>query len=642
MKNVFAAALVLWLLAAGTATAGVDRWPAGAVKSLATIPVQDGGRIKPLDTYARVALLKLNGKRTYTTEDGERLEALPWLLDVLFYPQLTRDYAHFNVDNSDVLITIGVTPKDKRDRYSYAELLPGRAKLFQLAQQYGQKDQKKLDPFERMVLNLAVNLRDYELLAQYFDFARLPIALPRDGALEELFGQGSSVSLSGALSRRAELRALSATGNAAAANFLNALSTHVLSARALALIPPSNPTERAWYTASSLFTAAMANAEGLENELAHLAALESLQASLPDAYRFAAAAEEFHTVAAASATARNEYAKVPLETQYYSLNLLFWAQWLFVLSFIVVALSWLGVKTRWLGRLAMISVAIPWALLVIAIAYRCVLRGRPPVTTLYETTLFITAVAVLLAMIMEYLNRQRIAVALASSIGALGLFLAYKYEMSDRQDTMPNLVAVLDTNFWLSTHVTTVTMGYAAGLLSAFLGAIYILARLIDFRSSDKAFYKTIVRMTYGAICFGLFFSVVGTVLGGIWANYSWGRFWGWDPKENGALMIVLCNLGILHARMGGYIRELGIAMASAFNGMVVAFSWWGVNLLGVGLHSYGFTSGIWGALQIYWLIQTVILFAGVFVFARERVSLSSIATVQSKQSSTPAELVTK
>ena len=95
--------------------------------------------------------------------------------------------------------------------------------------------------------------------------------------------------------------------------------------------------------------------------------------------------------------------------------------------------------------------------------------------------------------------------------------------------------------------------------------------------------------MAYGILCFGMVTALVGTVLGGIWANYSWGRFWGWDPKENGALMIVLWSLAILHARMGGYIKQIGFHLCSIFGGAIVTFSWFHTNLLGVGLHTYGF-----------------------------------------------------
>jgi len=233
------------------------------------------------------------------------------------------------------------------------------------------------------------------------------------------------------------------------------------------------------------------------------------------------------------------------------------------------------------------------------------------VSTLYETILFITAVAAIVSLVTEYVNRQGIALSLAAALGSGGMFLAGRYELTESVDTMPSLVAVLDTNFWLATHVTTVTIGYGAGLLAGAVGHVYLFGKIFGLKKDDPGFYKSLTTMTYGMLCFGLLFSTVGTVLGGIWANESWGRFWGWDPKENGALTIVLWELIILHSRMGGYIRDFGIAMASVFGAAVVAASWWGVNLLGVGLHSYGFTSGILWALLAYFAVEGVVLAAG-------------------------------
>jgi len=247
------------------------------------------------------------------------------------------------------------------------------------------------------------------------------------------------------------------------------------------------------------------------------------------------------------------------------------------------------------------------------------IRGRPPVSTLYETILFITSIAVISSLLIERMNRQRIALALAAVLGTGGMFLAFRYEAMEAVDTMPSLVAVLDTNFWLSTHVTTVTMGYSAGLLASAFAHIWVLGKLFGLKRGESRFYSSLSRMTYGVICFGLLFSTVGTILGGIWANESWGRFWGWDPKENGALMIVLWDLFILHARMGGYIRDTGLAMAAIFGGMIVAFSWWGVNLLGIGLHSYGFTSGIMRSLLVFYILEVLMLGGCVVLWLRSR-----------------------
>jgi hypothetical protein len=126
--------------------------------------------------------------------------------------------------------------------------------------------------------------------------------------------------------------------------------------------------------------------------------------------------------------------------------------------------------------------------------------------------------------------------------------------------------------------------------------------------------------MIYGTICFGLLFSVVGTILGGIWANYSWGRFWGWDPKENGALLICLAEIAILHGRMAGWLRYHGMALASLGLGIVVAFSWWHVNQLGVGLHAYGFTEGILTALTWFYVSQLGVFVVGLVAGTRQPV----------------------
>ena len=195
---------------------------------------------------------------------------------------------------------------------------------------------------------------------------------------------------------------------------------------------------------------------------------------------------------------------------------------------------------------------------------------------------------------------RRIALAAAPLLGALLIMFARMFEVSNHQDTMDPLVAVLDSNFWLATHVTSINIGYAGGLAAAVLANIWILMRVLRISHPSDASSKALVRMTYGVTCFGLVFAVVGTILGGVWANDSWGRFWGWDPKENGALMICLSQIALLHARMSGWVRDFGFVIWAAVTGAVVVFSWFHVNLLGVGLHSYGFSdsmrTGVWAS----------------------------------------------
>jgi ABC-type transport system involved in cytochrome c biogenesis permease subunit len=152
-------------------------------------------------------------------------------------------------------------------------------------------------------------------------------------------------------------------------------------------------------------------------------------------------------------------------------------------------------------------------------------------------------------------------------------------------------VAVLDSNFWLATHVVCISIGYAGCCVAGLLGHIYLLQALR--RTPEDPVLQETASAVYGALGFGMIFSFFGTMLGGVWADQSWGRFWGWDPKENGALVIVLWSAIVFHARLANLIGPRGFAAGCVLGVIGVLAAWLGVNLLGVGLHSYGFTSGL-------------------------------------------------
>ncbi|MGE9295699.1 MAG: cytochrome c biogenesis protein, partial [Puniceicoccales bacterium] len=168
----------------------------------------------------------------------------------------------------------------------------------------------------------------------------------------------------------------------------------------------------------------------------------------------------------------------------------------------------------------------------------------------------------------------------------------------------------LDSNFWLATHVVIITAGYSAVFLAGALGLIYVLRGVLT-PSLDKETARSLYRMSYGVTCFGLLFSFVGTMLGGVWADQSWGRFWGWDPKENGALIIVLWGALMLHARWGGMVRERGFMLLAIGGNIVTAWSWFGTNMLGIGLHSYGFMDKAFLWLMAFWISQLLIIAIG-------------------------------
>jgi cytochrome c-type biogenesis protein CcsB len=277
--------------------------------------------------------------------------------------------------------------------------------------------------------------------------------------------------------------------------------------------------------------------------------------------------------------------------------------------------------------------------------YRMWLEHRPPVTNLYSSAIFIGWAVAVLGVVLERIYRVGIGVAASSLIGFVTLIIAHNLALGG--DTMEMMRAVLDSNFWLATHVVTITLGYAAMFLAGFLAIIYILVGLatpllatplrrdeamgaglaaaiamnpvvgaVAAAGLSRDVGKITVgqalgKMVYGIICFATLFSFVGTVLGGIWADQSWGRFWGWDPKENGALLIVIWCAAILHARWSGWIRERGLMAMAIFGNIVTAFSWFGVNMLGIGLHSYGFMDAAFKWIMIFTVSQLVVIGLG-------------------------------
>ena len=194
---------------------------------------------------------------------------------------------------------------------------------------------------------------------------------------------------------------------------------------------------------------------------------------------------------------------------------------------------------------------------------------------------------------------------MAGFIGFVTLIIAHHLALNG--DTMEMLQAVLDTNLWLSTHVVVVTAGYASMFVAGLLAVIYIVRGFFT-RTLTAGTAQALGRMVYGIVCFATLFSFVGTILGGIWADQSWGRFWGWDPKENGALLIVLWNAAILHARWGGMIKERGLMAMAVFGNIVTSFSWFGVNMLGIGLHSYGWMDKAFPWLMAFDASQVVLI----------------------------------
>ncbi len=614
--------------------ARTSAWSADAVAQFEVLPVQVGGRIMPLSTHAKWTLVRINGHSRAATTGDERLAPTEWMLDCLFYPEQARHYPVFLVRDSDVLQAIGLSEiaGRKSDRYSFEQLIAGREALQKIFDRHGRAERKTLDRITGQTLDLYHNVVEVYSLLHGLEFARRSYKVAESKGLRGMFDDASSVRFSevyrhapalgrvyGLFLRGQELpaefdRERIDAERAALEQLLGNFEGYAANGLSLAVLPPlpSAEPETAWRTVGEAAVGAMRAEPHPDAYLAVFRAFEQLIDGLGESERTANAARMLHSAVAGMATPRGEYAKIEQEVSYYRADLFFWSLCVFVLSFLLVGASLLGPLRSIMWRGAAAATAGALTLLVAGIVWRCVLRGRPPIVNLYDTILFVTAVGVLLALATEWINRKRVGLILATVIGVVGLFFAGRHELGEAQDTMGRVLAVLDTNFWLATHVTAITTGYGAGILAGVIGHVYVLGRVFRFRREDRAFYRNLARMVYGTLCFSLLFSVVGTILGGIWANYSWGRFWGWDPKENGALMICLWQIAILHGRMGGFLRDLGVCVASVIGTAVIVFSWWHVNRLGVGLHSYGFTDGVQWIYGFYGVEAVVAVLGGV------------------------------
>jgi ABC-type transport system involved in cytochrome c biogenesis permease subunit len=573
------------------------------------LPVVTNGRVKPIDTVARTTLLVLQGRqRVSTPERAEPFVQSPteWLLDVCFRPEKADTYPTFAIDNTELLSLLGksddqlrITYPDpvkntlavvgflpsRHRRFSYRDLEPHLQTIDEQAKLAEPVEAQGRSAFQRAVLQLRNAVLTYQRLK--FSF----VSPETTDFLHELtqFQDGLETGVAAVRAKQAN-----EPHDAAAAQRMLDAGQRYLRMSEMATLLPVPPTEPA------------AAANGWKN--AGDALLETFQtghvnpyvltyAGLARTWRAGQPAEFNHIVTLYRTQLARTFPtllrKSDAEARFNGAAPFYTSMQLYVLAFFLAVFSWL----RWpavLGRSAFWLVLIAWVVATAGIGLRMWIEGRPPVTNLYSSALFVGWGSVGLCLVLEAVYRNAIGSVAAGLIGFGTLLIAHHLSLGG--DTMEMMRAVLDSNFWLATHVVVVTAGYAATFLAGFLAIIYVVRGFFT-RSLDRTTADSLARMVYGIVCFATLFSFAGTVLGGIWADQSWGRFWGWDPKENGALIIVIWNAIILHARWGGMIRQRGLMCLAIFGNVVTSWSWFGTNMLGVGLHSYGFTEAAFVAL---------------------------------------------
>lgn len=528
-------------------------------RDVGLIPVQSGGRVKPLDSFAREAVLFETGSRSFEGWDPVDL-ALSWIA----VPAEWEDKNFVQLSREDVRRELGID--EKRTRFSPGELFKNSA------------------------------------LLQYAE--HMP---------------GSNAGVPGAVTqtppkpgpREQELRrVLDRLG----------LFRNIVSGDAWLLIP--KPAPAAWQGLSGTDK----DGDYIRGQFVEL--LRAYKSEDKPAFDHAVLLLRAAIAGNVSGWTDSSERVLEAESLYNRTRPFLWAWILYLCSALVwgTALNLEGKKskrTAFAGQLLLVSAFLVH---VGGIAVRCYIAGRPPVTNMYESIMWVSLGVVIFGGIIYAVQRQAITLIVAATLACFGL-IAGDAAPAMMDPGIHPLVPVLRSNYWLTIHVLTITLGYAAFALTLGLAnvTLFQFAKQSIRRASLPSYSLTsrisgLNQLTYRAMQFGVVLLAAGTILGGVWADYSWGRFWGWDPKEVWALIALLSYLVILHGRFTGWVGQFAYAAWTVVAFLSVVMAWYGVNfILGVGLHSYGFSTG--GRAWVAAFVGSQLVYVG-FVMLMHKTSL--------------------
>ena len=654
------------------------------VREFGRLPVLLNGRIQPFDSVARNSLLQIRSTGEVPLEvvpswkfwhHPKKLKSTEWLLEVMTRPEVADTRPIFLIHHAELLGELKLQDKGVEKSglryYTFMELKPLIPEINEQARKAGEVKAEDQTAFQKQVEKLANAVSLYQRLKVTLqpegadDFARQLADFQKNLGPAQVAAQASE---SGKEFDKEALRRIA-----------EPLQEFQLMARFgyPLTVPPMNAGKAPdhWQTmGASLLDSG--HAATLHPAVTNFAAMATAyRQHKPDSFN--------HAVANYSAWLTPQFQKALRKgrAEFYFNNVkpFLHAMIIYLCAFVVACGGLLTLTvapnlSESLRRSAFYLVIVAGLVHTFGLIFRMALEGRPPVTNLYSSAIFIGWGTMVLGLLLEKSYRLGIGSVVASLAGFVTLMIAHNLALGG--DTMEMLRAVLDTNFWLATHVVVITLGYASTFAAGLLAILYIFLGVFtplltqkvgvgaqtssssaqpagvttqparaakthpatpavpngqarargqtavasqaktENQSSPIALGGALATMVYAIVCFATLFSFVGTVLGGIWADQSWGRFWGWDPKENGALLIVLWNAVILHARWGNLVGDRGIMNLAVFGNIITSFSWFGVNMLGIGLHSYGFMDAAFKWLMIFIASQIVVIAIGLLPFS--------------------------
>lgn len=489
---------------------------AASSASLESLPIQDSGRVKPFDTFAKEQLRMVYGKTTF-----EKKPAIEIIMTWVLQPQAWEDKELFEVKYH--LLKKALRLPETRNHFTAKEIINNdRLSVVVQELQSKRETKEKLDPYFQAIQRLETQLFIFKEIAAG---RMIRIAPPKEG-------EGW-----------------------------------------LGLPDLPEPLQNAFVELTKNFIIVIGPEAGAEAESA-----------------LAASVETFRSLAKAENPGLYPTDKtISLELHYNHFHPFRWAAIAYFFSALSFVLYWILKKSFWIPAGWVFS-SIGLILHTYGFAIRVILMERAPVTNMYETVIWVGFGAVIFGMIIEALYRWGFVLAAGAAVSAFCLLLGDLAPVVLDASLQP-LEPVLRSNFWLTTHVMTITVSYAAFFLAFALGDVGLFMSLNEEKYKEQI--RAIVLSIYRSIQIGVAFLAPGIILGGIWADYSWGRFWGWDPKETWALIALLGYLAVLHARLAGILQNFGMIATSVITFSLVIMAWYGVNfVLGAGLHSYGFGAG--------------------------------------------------
>lgn len=591
------------------------------------IPILHEGRIKPLDTFARVNLLMF-----YEKSSIKKISAIEWLAELLFDSDTSYRRKVFRIRNKDVTKALNIEHNPEH-LFSFYEISTAMKPILSTVNEIIEKDPKLRTAAQNQLVDLYSKVMAYFELGRSLSLLNPVFEVPNE-KLAKIIGLpfGKRLTYIDVMKRQKQIYQLEKSIKKKDSNkmdegdrlFLFFVKTmdRIQSdqqADILRVVPPqfSKSEESGWHSPWDT----LIQGKGSPLTVKFFKVLSDYHISFQTQNE-----KLWNSLHAKALNLSHEMGKdvitkkyISWEVRYNKWDLFYKSIAFYIASFLLLSLGWIY-KGNLMNKLSFATLCLGSITHLFGLILRCYIMQRPPVSTLYESVVFVALVSVISAVIYEKIKKNGVGNFIGSITGIFLLFISFSYQKEG--DSMGMLAAVLNTNFWLATHVVTITIGYGCCFVASVLGHVYLVQLYIQNKSGEKKFdLKGLNKSMNGATLYSLFFTVLGTILGGIWADQSWGRFWGWDPKENGAMLICLWLLFVLHGRLAGFFKPKGYAAALVLTSIVVAVAWFGVNLLNVGLHSYGFTDSIAYNLLYFSLFEIMFVFILLFLLSRQKVN---------------------